>query len=332
MPRPLTALRAHGREVAFILKVLPMLPSGIVDRLTRTPVVETVRYPSRDGEITADLYRPAGRGRHPGIVLCLGVVPFGVDHPQIPRLCDALARSGFVTLIHWSDAMRDLRLVPEDADDIARAFAWLVGRDDVDAARSGLFGTCVGGTFAFLAASRALIRDQVHFVGAFAPFSSMWTFARDIASATRDDRDATRPWEVDQLTRSVFRRTVESFLSPGEARPLLEAQDRHAADAALRGLPVGARERLDAMSPIVHLSEIRAPWITFGHDRDDTVIPVGESRRLAQALTGRPGVRYTEYGMFQHADPTKRHLSSLALAREVLRFYRSLHPLFRQTA
>ena len=102
----------------------------------------------------------------------------------------------------------------------------MLQRDDVDPSRSGLFGTCVGGTFALLAATRPLIRDRVTFVGAFAPFSSMWTFARDIASRSRDDRGTIRPWEVDQLTEKVFLRTLGSFLTPDEARPLLDARDR----------------------------------------------------------------------------------------------------------
>lgn len=309
-----------------------MLPSGVVDRFTGTPIVEKVRYASRAGELTADLYRPPGNVRHPGIVLCLGVVPFGVEHPQVPRLCDALARAGFVALIHWSDAMRDRRLVPEDADDIARAYAALLTRADVDPARSGLFGTCVGGTFALLAAANALIRDRVAFVGAFAPFSSMWTLARDIASATRENAGVIEPWAVDPLTHDVFVRTVNGFLTSEEARSLFDAHDRDAGDALLRALPIAARERLDAGSPIRHLADIHAQCIVFGHDRDDVVIPVGESRRLAAELAGRAGVRYTEYAMFQHADPTKRRLSPPALARELARFYSSLYPMFRQVA
>ena len=327
-----SGLRAHAREMAFILKVLPMLPSGVVDRVTGAPIVERVRYPTRSGDVAADLYRPPDDARHPGMVLCLGVVPFGVDHPQVPRLCEALTRAGFVVLIHWSDAMRDLRLVPEDADDIARAYAWLVQRHDVDARRSGIFGTCVGGSFALLAASLPLIRDRVRFVGAFAPFSSMWTFARDIVSKSCEEGDAVRPWDVDQLTRRVFIRTVETSAAEPDARRLLDACDRPAADQALRALPAPARERLDAMSPILHIQDIHAPCIVFGHDRDDRVIPVAESRRLADALRGRPGVRYTEYAMFQHADPTARHLSRFAFAREVFRFYGSLHPLFTHSA
>lgn len=337
------------------MRLLPMLPSGPIDRVTRAPVIENVRYPSLSGEREGVIYRPPGPGPHPAIVMCLGVVPFGVDHPQIPRLETALARFGFLALIHWSPAMRDLRLVPDDAEDIALAYDWLVRRADVDASRSGIFGTCVGGSFALLAAARPRVRDRVAFVGAFAPFSSVSTLIRDIASGTTADDGVATPWTVDQITRRVFVRSVTCVLEPAEAdalrmayeegRPLdpstlsldaravhalLFARDRDAADDAMRGLPASLRERLDRMSPLEHVAELAAPLVMFGHDRDDHVIPVGESRRLAAALAGRPGVRYTEYAMFEHADPTKRRLSPLRLAVEVRKFYLSLYPMFRQ--
>jgi hypothetical protein len=330
--RPPAGLRAHAREATFVLKVLPMLPSGFVDHVTAPPVVEKFRYPSRSGDVTVDLYRPRADGPHPAMVLCLGVVPFGVDHPQVPRLCEALARSGFIALIHWSDAMRDRRLVPEDAEDIADAYAALLARPDVDASRGGLYGTCVGGTFALLAAAQPRIRDRVAFVGAFAPFSSMWTLARDVASGTREVAAEIKPWAVDPLTRDVFERTITDLLSRTHARTIFEARDRATADAALQALPESARARLDAMSPLLHVSDIQASCVVFGHDRDDAVIPVAESRRLAAAFGGRKGVTFTEYAMFQHADPTKRHLTPIAFARELARFYGSLYPLFRRTA
>jgi hypothetical protein len=49
------------------------------------------------------------------------------------------------------------------------------------------------------------------------------------------------------------------------------------------------------------------------------------------ALAGRAGVRYTEFTMFQHLDPTKARLPPAALARELVTFVRSVYPLFRQT-
>jgi fermentation-respiration switch protein FrsA (DUF1100 family) len=90
------------------------------------------------------------------------------------------------------------------------------------------------------------------------------------------------------------------------------------------------RERLDAMSPLTHIEDIKAALIIVGHDRDDLVVPVGESRRLAVALSGRAGATYTEYGLFQHADPTKRKLPPVRLVRELRAFYLSLYPMFRQ--
>ena len=200
-----------------------MLPSRPVDWVTKPPVIEKVRYPTRSGQAEGDLYRPSAGGPHPGIVVCLGVVPFGVDHPQVAVLGKALARAGFAALLYWSPAMRDFRLDPEDVENIALAYRWFIEQPYVDPARSGLLGTCVGGAFALMAAASPLIRDRVGFIGAYAPYSSMWTFARDIASATRSCGDGREPWRVDPLTRKVFVHSLTALLEPGEAERLRSA-------------------------------------------------------------------------------------------------------------
>ncbi|HEV2127447.1 MAG TPA: hypothetical protein VGR22_02385 [Thermomicrobiales bacterium] len=177
-------LGAGVKTAVFVLKVLPTLPSRPVDWVTPPPVRERVRYPSLHGEVEAEIARPASRGPHPGIVVCLGVVPFGVDHPQVPRLQGALTRAGFATLLYWSPNMRDWRLDPVDVEDLAMAYEWLVAQPFVDPERSGLFGTCVGGSFALMASADARIRDRLAFVGAFSPYASMRTLTRDIATGT----------------------------------------------------------------------------------------------------------------------------------------------------
>src|SRR6266851_9974744 len=274
--RAMRPIRAVAKAAVFFLKVFPMLPSRPVDWVTRAPVVEKVKYPTRSGQAEGDLYRPSAGGPHPGIVVCLGVVPFGVDHPQVPRLGAALARSGFAALLYWSPAMRDLRLDPEDSENIALAYHWLIEQPSVDPARSGLLGTCVGGSFALMAAASPLIRDRVAFIGAYAPYSSMWTFARDIASATRSCGDGCEPWRVDPLTRKVFVHSLTALLEPSEAEllrntctdqgghldshdlsedgravyPLLTALSVDGAEAALHRLPTAMQERLAALSPL----------------------------------------------------------------------------------
>src|SRR6266540_1990885 len=75
-------IRSVAKAAVFSLKVFPMLPSRPVDWVTQPPLIEKVTYPTRLGQAEGDLYRPSAAGPHPGIVVCLGVVPFGVDHPQ----------------------------------------------------------------------------------------------------------------------------------------------------------------------------------------------------------------------------------------------------------
>jgi dienelactone hydrolase len=314
------------------------------------PLIEKVRYPTRLGQAEGDLYRPSAGGPHPGIVVCLGVVPFGVDHPQVPRLGAALARAGFSALLYWSPAMRDCRLDPEDSENIALAYRWLIEQPYVDPDRSGLLGTCVGGSFSLMAAASPLIRDHVTFIGTYAPYSSMWTFARDIASSTRSCGDVREPWQVDPLTRKVFVHALTAFLEPGEAEllrkafagqsdhldsrdlsedgqavyALLTTPDAGCAETMLHRLSPTMQKSLAALSPINYLKDIHAPLIVLLHDRGDQVIPVGESRRLLSALAGRTGV------LFQHLDPVKGRLPLFRLVRQLGKFYLAVYPIFRK--
>jgi hypothetical protein len=347
--------RTVAKAAIFFLKVFPMLPSRPVDWVTKPPVIEKVKYPTRSGPAEGEVYRPSGGGPHPGIVVCLGVVPFGVDHPQVPRLGKALARAGFAALLYWSPAMRDFRLDPEDVENIALAYRWFTEQPYIDPARSGLLGTCVGGSFALMAAASPLIRDRVGFASAYAPYSSMWTFVRDIASATRSCGDGREPWRVDPLTRKVFVHSLTALLEPGEAErlrsafvdegghldgrglsadgqavySLLAALDEDDVETALHRLPPTMQERLTALSPVNYLKDIHAPLIVLLHDRGDQVIPVGESRCLRSALAGHTGVHYTEM-LFQHLDPVKGKLPLYRLVRELGKFFLAVYPLFRR--
>src|SRR5689334_21852689 len=145
----------------MLLKVYPMLPSRPINWVTPRPIVERFTYTTSHGAVDGDVYRPSTPGPHPGVLVCLGVVPFGVEHPQVARLGEALARSGFTALLYWSPAMRDFRLDPADVADIASAYECLLARSDVDKTHSGLIGTCVGGAFALMASADARIRDRI---------------------------------------------------------------------------------------------------------------------------------------------------------------------------
>lgn len=349
--------RAALRTGVFLLKVLPNLPSRALDFVTPDPIVEVLEYPTLAGTARGDVYRPPGPGPYPALVVCLGVVPFEVDHPQVPRLGEALARSGLAALLYWSPAMRDFRLDAEDIENIALAYDRLLEQPYVDASRSGLLGTCVGGSFALMAGASPRIRSRVAFIGAFAPYGSLQTLAVGVASSTRRKGKGRQPWPVDQLTRKVFVHSITARLEPAEAeelrsafldaepapgaeglsedgqavRALLVAADADEAERAVSRLPGYMREGLADLSPVSYAADIDAPLVAISHDRDDLVIPVEESRLLVKALAGREGVHYTEFELFEHADPTKRHLSPLRLGRQLGLFYLWLHALFRQS-
>jgi hypothetical protein len=183
-----------------------------------------------------------------------------------------------------------------------------------------------------MGATEPRIRERVRFVCAYAPYASMWTLARDIASASRQRNGTREPWEVGPLTRKVYVHSVTALLDPPKAEPLLGALDPDRADAALANLPKPLQERLDALSPLHYLPDLQAPLVVLLHDRDDPVVPVSETRQLANALNGRPGVHYTEFTVFKHLDPTRGRPSIPALTRELVRFAHAIYPMFQQTS
>jgi hypothetical protein len=224
------ALDAVTRALVFVLKALPWT-SGAIDRVTAAPITETLVYPTHGGSAEADLFRPASAGPHPAVVVSLGVVPAGIEHPHRIRFGQALARAGFAALLHWSPAMRDLRLDPADVGDLVSAYSTLLDQPYADPTRGGLMGTCVGGSFALLAAAEPTIRDRLAFVSAYAPYASMQTLLRDVASGTRAIDGRREPWQVDPLVWKTFVRALTEPLDPVEAGRLRGAfEDRYAWD------------------------------------------------------------------------------------------------------
>jgi hypothetical protein len=194
-------------------------------------VIEQVEVWDGQAAVRHDLYRPPVPGPHPGVVVCLGVVPNGYDHPQVARLGSALARSGFVALIYRSPKMGEHLLDRSDIDGLARSFAHLRSMAVVDSGRTGLYGTCVGGSFALMAAAHPEVRGNTAFVGAFAPFASLRTLTMSVTSSSRQSGGGRIPWAVDPLTRKVFVTVLTSRLAPHE-RDLLR---RESGDGPLTG-------------------------------------------------------------------------------------------------
>lgn len=360
--------RAARRSLVFILKALPATSSAI-DRVTAAPIIERLTYRTQTGQGESELYRPSSPGPHPGVIVSLGVVPAGVDHPQRARFGEAVARSGFAALLHWSPAMRDLRLDPADIGELASAYESLIEQPYVDPARSGMMGTCVGGSFALMAAAEPRIRDRIAFVSAYAPYSSMWTLVRDVATASRVIDMEREPWQADPLVWKTYVRCLTDRLGDGDTERLRNAFENRFAWNASKTVVIEAPASppldptrlstdgravlrlltatdLDAVDlALDHLpSDMKALLtatspMTYLDDIRAPLIVLLHDRRdhiipvseSRQLWSALSGRAGATYTElgFQHMDPTR--LPLLRLVRELPKLYSAVFPLYRQT-
>ena len=141
---------------------------------------EQVSLTTSAGAMSAFVAVPDGAGRWPAVVVVQEA--FGVNH-HIRDVCRRFAEAGYVALapelfhrrgagieIPYGDmppAMEQLRALTNEGmeEDLAASLGHLRMRADVDAARVGLVGFCVGGFAAYLGACRLAPAATVSFYG-----------------------------------------------------------------------------------------------------------------------------------------------------------------------
>ena len=345
--------RASVNTAKLISQIVPSLPA--ITWLQPEPIRTRVEVPTPEGLRDADLYRPPGDGPYAATVLFLGVAPAGGDDPRVVDLANGLARSRMVTLVYWSPEKLEGRLHPPDIHNLVAAFTYLQSLPYVDASRVGFAGFCVGASFALMAAAQEEVRDQVAFVNAFGPYYDLTDLARAIGTGTRSYGGQTLSWAPDALTREVATKLLLEYLNPNEASRIAQALEGGTQEplqglsaealAVQRVLLGGTEEQIESavasfpdellrqmalISPRSYIDGLTAPVLIM-HDRADALVPSGESRRLADALAERGNVRYTEFSLFQHMDPT-RPLGLWDQGRELNKLFWHLFAIIRQAA
>ena len=348
--------RAATHTAFFVLQTLdaPFKPQPW---FTRTPLREEVKYSRPDGQGVADIYRIPDNQRRAAVLIFLGANAAGRGDPDVINLGDALARTGFVVMFHWSPTM-GLRynIDPEEIEGLVHAFQYLLAQDFVDRGRAGMGGFSVGGSFALVAAADSRIRDDVVFVNSFGAYYDAQDLFLQIASRSRLNDPESGPWDVDRLTWLVFaneltetldnpaerelleRHFLRNETAPGPAlealsvqaqsvRTLLEGTSVAEAKMLLESLPPDFHQKMVAISPSAHISDLHARLMIM-HDDGDFLIPVGESRRLAKALEGRKDFRYTETRLFDHVRPGEG-VGPWLLLTEGVKLFRHMYGIIR---
>ena len=311
---------------AFAMQTLPS-PVKIQPWLAAEPRRIIAHYPRPDGvDARADIYViPDGRPRA-AVLVFLGANAAGADDPDVLNLGYALARAGFAAMYHWSPELGgNANLSPAEIDRLAAAFDYLRAQPYTDPDRLGLAGFSVGASLALVAAADPRLAGDIAFVNAFGGYYDAGDLLAQIAAGrTLPDGD---PWAVDPLTRRVFENEVAES---GAAAALLDAGviTLTQAQSWYAQTPLRFRADVAAVSPSAHLDGI-SPHTTIRlmHDRGDLLIPVGESRRLYDALRRqRPDLaaHYTETDIFRHVRPDAAS-DRRALLRDAARFYRHMY-------
>ena len=347
-------VNATLRSVGFVAQVLPTVPIKPSEWLTAMPERREISYPLDDGGVgIADLYIPAGGGEHSAVLFFLGVNPAGKDDERVVNVGNAVARTGIVVMIPWSERMAQRRVTEQEADDLVRGFEHLRSLGMVDEDEVGMAGFCVGASLMMVAAQDERIRDDVKVVNSFAGYYEAEDLIASVVAARRFYGEDSAPWEPDILSVQVVRThllesvddpaeraTLADVIENGAAAPsdlspdarlvydILNAPDLDTARRLIDLLPPDSLETLRRISPSANIDSLKAKALVM-HDRQDRLVPSEESRRLVDALRSRGDVHYTEFSFFEHLDPSAR-VGNVELAREGAKLFLHIYRIMRE--
>jgi dienelactone hydrolase len=156
----------YVRSAAFILDVAGS--DGWARRLMPVRVREvtsrTLSVPTRDGDIAARIYEPAG-GSTRSLIVFPGVHAGGIDEPRLVTFSRRLASTGANVLSMPLPDLREFRITPRSTDVIEDATAWLAAnRALAPTGRVGLVGVSFAGGLALVAAGRPSLAGKVQLV------------------------------------------------------------------------------------------------------------------------------------------------------------------------
>lgn len=326
------AVRTSPSTALLIPHFFPGTVPRPLERITPPPTMATVSpVPGAPGRMVVDIYRPAGQGRFPALILMLGVNPLPRQHEQVTTLADGIARVGIITAVAESDALLAGEIRAEEIDNLVALFRHLERDPDVDPNRIGFAGFCIGAVLELLAASDERIADRVAYVNAFSVYADSLDVLRAVLSESMPTANGRSPWAPATLTRGVFLRHVitalpsdrdRAFLtrefvettrltSPEiqaltplgrQLRQLLGTTDPATIEILIAGLPPEFISTLGQLSPAAGIGRLRAATFLM-HDESDTYLPVSGARQLAALLPPATGRHYAEFRLFKHVVP-----------------------------
>ena len=346
--------RSVARALGFVSQILPTVPVKPAEWFTDEPERREITYPLGNGATgVADLYVPAGDGKRGALLFFLGVNPAGKDDERVVNVASAVARTGVVVMIPWSERMAQRSITEQEIDDLVVGFQRLQSLEMVDSDEVGMAGFCVGASLMIVAAQDERIRDDVNVVNSFAGYYEAKDLIASVATSSRFYGGQSRRWQPDKLSIAVVRTHLlesiddveererlaraldESAAAPDDLSPeaqlvydILHSTDTEEALRLIERLPQDSLNTLNRISPSSNIENLRAKVLVM-HDLQDSLVPSEESRRLVDALKDRGDVHHTEFSFFEHLDPSQT-VGKFELAREGAKLFFHIYRIMRE--
>lgn len=307
---------AQRRAVIVIAAVVeaPVL-TWAIEVVTAEPKVEETVVAGNP----TTLARPPGDGPWPTIVFVNGATEEGRFQADVQRLARGLARAGYQVLVPDLPGLLRGELTDVTLQEVVDIATEAAGREDARKGRVGLIGVSVGGSLALVAAEDPALAGRVSVVVAIAPYAALPNVIRLATTGYYLDGAKLKPYPADPFVGLVVARSTISAMAPGPDRTRLTGAisgvDKDDPDplsrlrslgdgnlgaegtAVLRllanthptifdglyaELPEAVRDRIEHLSPLIGVSQLRVP-IELVTAPKDKYFPVAESEAIVRA-------------------------------------------------
>ena len=344
----MTSLRQGYEALLALLDLVSRTPPAALDirpAARRSEInfeVETRRY-------SADLYQPTGQVLA-GIVFIPGAAPAGKEDPRVINFATIFARCRFAVLVPDIIALRELKLLPETARDVADALTYLLSRQDLaPQGRGGVVTSSVGIGPALLGVLEPSLANRVRFflsIGGYYDLPRLltyfttghyqahgvslndhpyeygkWVYALSNASRLEDPRER-------EVFSTLASRKLEDQKAPvddlltalGPAGRQIYAfitnTDPSRSPVLMSKLPPRVYVHVGALNLAAHdLNDLGTRFILV-HGFEDATIPYGESIALAQALPPHKAHLFLLHGLV-HVDVDPGIMDGLKMWRAI---------------
>ena len=351
-------VRVWFRATAFILDIAASYKRN-TKVIPRNISVSEVTYRCGSRDIVADLYRPAGRGRHSGLILAHGAIKDGKNDQALRFAGRSLARAGYIVLVPQLDNLRKFRLHQDDVEVLVAGFQYLA-RQEFSNGKIGMLGVCLSAPLALLAATSPDVSRDLTVVSSWGGFYNINDWLQAVITEHYIDNGEFKPWKprsvlteeapkwlIELLPDTSDRACIEKMLIGNSADSfngslspsgramyeLLTCREPERIKDLWTKLDPGVRQTLDDLSLHTKLDKLKTK-IAIIHTLTDDVIPWVESCKLAGAIEDAHKIYFRVFGQFYHVsieDLLKARISNLHnVISEAVQLYLYMYSILYQ--